>query len=1016
MKKMQCDVCGSTSIKKNSDGVFECQNCGVQYDPEEAKKLLTEITGTVKIDRSEELVNNLKRAKQYEEQNDTYNARAYYNKVLDMDADNKEAQEGIARLNEIREFKGNYIVEAKVDPKANVRRFLEELAENKSIVCDIYKEIAIKSVTERYYPFYFLKCNAIYEWSAVACTEYYENETVYEERYNSNTKRYEKTPVTKKVKKVQRVPRRGNTVHETSMLTYASERLKKEFPASDAADSLRFDFEELQGGRYGSYDVKSLEPKDLDATENGKAYKGYEVDLETDVSVLSKARDRVYDKNKSEAKDKIDRDIGGDYHEDLSGTSRVQRSTDVTVFIPLQIIEYTYKGESYVAICDLVTPIEQIPATYPADTELSNTKASLSQEKSSMESESTTLSCMTIGGFIVGLLVLLFGLFIEWGGAITFGVGCMIVAVILFVIALVHNNSRKKALDERAEEATKNIFAPRQKSLDAGKEAFFREYTDYASAQSAASGADCLEIKQYFAAVNLENDEEEDFAFNAGADNDEDDENHEEDNGDSSGGSNAKTESQNKKYPPLTEDDETITVLRGRIESLKKKRHLNWIYIPVGIAMLILGIIFLEEFDSSYTMLALSILMIIGGFIGAIALSIVGFGNANAEINRLFFMIGAHRDRWFQNNPGKTSPKGVRAGDIELKVAEIKNGKKGLSKKHKTVIIASVIVIALFVVAGIIESVVVNSMGNPYSEYLEGKTYTATERVNSLGYTKKTEITFYDGGIYRLIEIRNYYDNSKETEFKAEEGKYKIFYNMKDEGYTLEAGYYSFDVEVIGSNGVGHLKRMDVYFREDANAKGYDGYMAEINGEVPETDSQETAPEKETGAETNAPVKPQHATGTYSYENLLACWNNTLSGRNERELCGQSPFKGKEDGEWYWTGFNEGSPNYRYTVYETNAVVNEIDFSIRPDPNIISSGFENEILIRMRSILDIGLSFLSESDKEAVKTQLLNGENEATNGSFECTYEMNGWKYKAYYFTALDNDDYIGVKIIRTEG
>lgn len=42
MSKMCCEVCGGTSIKKMSDGLFECQSCGVQYSTEDIKNLLAE--------------------------------------------------------------------------------------------------------------------------------------------------------------------------------------------------------------------------------------------------------------------------------------------------------------------------------------------------------------------------------------------------------------------------------------------------------------------------------------------------------------------------------------------------------------------------------------------------------------------------------------------------------------------------------------------------------------------------------------------------------------------------------------------------------------------------------------------------------------------------------------------------------------------------------------------------------------------------------------------------------------
>ena len=57
MKKMTCEMCGSTELIKQ-DGLFVCQSCGCKYSVEEARKLLIEIdgpvevSGTVKVDQS----------------------------------------------------------------------------------------------------------------------------------------------------------------------------------------------------------------------------------------------------------------------------------------------------------------------------------------------------------------------------------------------------------------------------------------------------------------------------------------------------------------------------------------------------------------------------------------------------------------------------------------------------------------------------------------------------------------------------------------------------------------------------------------------------------------------------------------------------------------------------------------------------------------------------------------------------------------------------------------------------
>jgi len=99
MKKMQCEVCGSTEIKKVDDAIFECQSCGVQYSKEEVQKLLVELTGEVKIDRTEEIENSLKRAEQFLEKGDSSKALEYYNKVLDLDPNNEAALKAIDVIN-----------------------------------------------------------------------------------------------------------------------------------------------------------------------------------------------------------------------------------------------------------------------------------------------------------------------------------------------------------------------------------------------------------------------------------------------------------------------------------------------------------------------------------------------------------------------------------------------------------------------------------------------------------------------------------------------------------------------------------------------------------------------------------------------------------------------------------------------------------------------------------------------------------------------------------------------------
>ena len=39
MKRLVCEMCGSTDIMKEN-GVFVCQTCGTKYSVEEAKKMM----------------------------------------------------------------------------------------------------------------------------------------------------------------------------------------------------------------------------------------------------------------------------------------------------------------------------------------------------------------------------------------------------------------------------------------------------------------------------------------------------------------------------------------------------------------------------------------------------------------------------------------------------------------------------------------------------------------------------------------------------------------------------------------------------------------------------------------------------------------------------------------------------------------------------------------------------------------------------------------------------------------
>lgn len=91
MKQLKCEMCGSSDIIKQ-DGLFVCQSCGVKYSLEEAKKLLVE--GMVKIDKTDEIQNLLKRAFMHLEEGKWTDANKILDQILNQEPENAQAYVG----------------------------------------------------------------------------------------------------------------------------------------------------------------------------------------------------------------------------------------------------------------------------------------------------------------------------------------------------------------------------------------------------------------------------------------------------------------------------------------------------------------------------------------------------------------------------------------------------------------------------------------------------------------------------------------------------------------------------------------------------------------------------------------------------------------------------------------------------------------------------------------------------------------------------------------------------------
>lgn len=143
MKQLTCEMCGGTDLIKQ-DGVFVCQNCGMKYSVEEAKKMMIEgtvdVQGTVKVDNSafvEKYLNNARRALS---KDDWEEVEKYYNMVEQNAANNMEAVffssfgKAMLSLTDSEYFKRDQKFDVLKKSISVINDYFEESTENKEEV------------------------------------------------------------------------------------------------------------------------------------------------------------------------------------------------------------------------------------------------------------------------------------------------------------------------------------------------------------------------------------------------------------------------------------------------------------------------------------------------------------------------------------------------------------------------------------------------------------------------------------------------------------------------------------------------------------------------------------------------------------------------------------------------------------------------------------------------------------------------------------------------------------------
>lgn len=463
MKRLQCDGCGGTDFKEGVGGTLECTHCGAKF-------------------------------------------------LSDSPAD--------APKSDIeRTLEDYYIVEPTLDPAENVRKVLRHIGNIRGIATDIYKGISIRSVTEKYVTLCLLKAKYRLDWSITACYRRYENQTVYKEKYEyvNGVRHTWKEPVTEKVERIDRVPKNGTHVYDAEDLFLASENLKNGLKG--VSDGISYDVitgvEQLLDGKYNNYVKTHPDYGKAEIRDGQYYYNGIIMDLDFNKALVEQKASALSDRAGTRAAENVAAGFNCDFYEVNSAIQKTLSKKKIKVCVPVQIIEYEYKGKAYTAITDLVAWTGQILMTYPHDIELDE----LENDLQSQQEKSKKNGVLTGGFWAFGLTIalLLYAMITdaqdEW--VIYAMLGGFIVSLVLLIAGWVIKSMREDAFQDYGERMLAEYFAPRKAAIAKSKDAFFNAYTDYASALSAAANIDCIETSR-FEARYIETDDskvpEEEFS------------------------------------------------------------------------------------------------------------------------------------------------------------------------------------------------------------------------------------------------------------------------------------------------------------------------------------------------------------------------------------------------------------------------------------------------------------------------------------------------------------------------
>lgn len=476
---MQCEVCGGTTIKKIGESMFECQSCGVQYGKEEVKKLLVEITGEVKIDHSRDAENMLKRAKQFEDRGDQEKAQEYYEKALDYDPENEEAAKATSQQ---PQYVSNIaILEPDINSEKAEENLLHYLFNRSKLSPDFFTDVEIIEKTEKYYPFSVAHGDISGTFTGTSCYKHevpytdYENRQV---RLSNGTYRTERVPVTKYRTEIEKKPANGQFSTSAAGVYSVSAEFNGRITTLKSTEIDNFDkdsvaigneqlcaakmfadFESLafEIAREHSREFSAFDKSEILIKTDKHFYKDFEIDFNADdKSWIERASRKYAERVDSLCRMSARNACPGDYCEDVSYVQTSNNSTSVAYYIPIQIIEYAYKGDFYIAIQILHTSCNKIAATYPINKDAVILQAQSENANAEVNTTSATGAVAWVSGIIgVILLIIFVNTRIESWGLVFFILLSFIIALICGILESQNTKKKKEILNEINEKMIK---------------------------------------------------------------------------------------------------------------------------------------------------------------------------------------------------------------------------------------------------------------------------------------------------------------------------------------------------------------------------------------------------------------------------------------------------------------------------------------------------------------------------------------------------------------------------------